>query len=96
MIKRYLCYAEGRVQGVGFRSFCMLNARKLNLTGYAKNLPNGLVEIQVQGEDASIMSFFQIVKAGDRWIRVDDFSSKSIPIVENEKSFSYGYGDSWY
>ena len=51
MIRRYLVIVEGRVQGVGMRGFCMLQAQKRGLTGYAKNLNNGRVEIQIQGEE---------------------------------------------
>ncbi len=41
---------SGRVQGVYFRAFTQKQANKLNLTGYAKNLHNGDVEIVACGE----------------------------------------------
>ena len=91
MIRRYLVIVEGRVQGVGMRGFCMLQAQKRGLTGYAKNLNNGMVEIQIQGEEAKIDEFLVTVRQGNQFIRVDDMSVKSIPVVENEKRFVYGY-----
>ena len=91
MIRRYLVIVEGRVQGVGMRGFCMLQAQKRGLTGYAKNLNNGMVEIQIQGEETKIDEFLVTVRQGNQFIRVDDMSVKSIPVVENEKLFGYGY-----
>lgn len=92
-MKRYHVIVEGQVQGVGFRTFCMLEAQKLTLTGNVKNLSNGMVEIFVQGEEEKIDLFLARVQKGDgRFIRVDDISCKSVPIVEGEKRFSYGYG----
>lgn len=91
MIKRYLVIVEGRVQGVGMRGFCMLQAQQRGLTGNVKNLANGMVEIQVQGKEEIIDSFLTAIKLGNQFIRVDDMSVKSIPVIENEKRFSYGY-----
>ncbi|PSO04628.1 hypothetical protein B9Q12_02050, partial [Candidatus Marsarchaeota G2 archaeon ECH_B_SAG-G06] len=40
----------GVVQGVGFRAYARSLANSLSLSGYAKNLPDGSVEIFVQGK----------------------------------------------
>ncbi len=45
---------KGRVQGVGFRATVRMYAQQLKLTGYARNLSNGDVEIRAQGEKASL------------------------------------------
>ncbi|MBR3312337.1 MAG: acylphosphatase [Solobacterium sp.] len=90
-MKRYHVFVEGRVQGVGFRSFCMLNAQRLNLTGNVKNLTNGIVEMFVQGEEADIDRFLAVVEKGNTWIRVDEISVKSVPVVEGEKKFGYSH-----
>ena len=39
----------GRVQGVGFRYTSYNIARRYQLTGYVKNLPDGTVEMMAQG-----------------------------------------------
>jgi acylphosphatase len=44
---------SGVVQGVGYRSFVLSVARKLNMGGYVRNLPDGTVEVVVQPEDES-------------------------------------------
>lgn len=91
MIRRYHVFVEGRVQGVGFRGFCMIRAQRYKLTGTVKNLPNGMVEIYVQGEDDNINKFLDEIEKGDRFIRVDNISVKPSAIVENEKKFTYGW-----
>ncbi len=47
MTRRFL--VRGRVQGVGFRWFVARNARKLGLTGHARNLHDGSVEVVASG-----------------------------------------------
>ena len=45
--KRY--FVRGRVQGVGFRYFAERAAHDLALTGYARNLDDGRVEVYAVG-----------------------------------------------
>ena len=91
MIRRYHVFVEGRVQGVGFRGFCMVRANRYGLTGSVKNLPNGtMVEIYVQGEDENITKFLDEIEKGDRFIRVDNISGKQTAVVQGEKRFGYG------
>jgi acylphosphatase len=46
---RLTAIVTGRVQGVGFRYFVRRRAEPLGLTGTATNLPNGRVEVVVEG-----------------------------------------------
>lgn len=46
----------GTVQGVGFRFTAHSIARRLNLTGYVRNCPDGTVELLVQGNTEDIES----------------------------------------
>jgi acylphosphatase len=55
---------KGLVQGVGYRYFCYRKAKEYSLTGYAKNLVNGDVEIEVEGDKYLIMSFMKELKIG--------------------------------
>jgi acylphosphatase len=43
------CYISGRVQGVFFRASTQEKAQQLGLTGYARNLPDGRVEVYAYG-----------------------------------------------
>lgn len=92
MVKRYYVMIEGRVQGVGFRGFCMMQAQQRGLTGSVKNLSNGMVEVFVQGEESVVDDFLKRVQEGDgRFILVEDMSIKEVPVVEGEKRFAYGW-----
>lgn len=57
-MKRYHMIVEGRVQGVGFRSFCMQQALTYNLTGSVRNMENGMVEIFARAKRMIWFSLF--------------------------------------
>jgi acylphosphatase len=57
-------FVSGKVQGVGFRSFSEEHAVHLGLAGYARNLSDGRVEIEVEGEKDKIEEFLRIVRKG--------------------------------
>ncbi len=84
-MKRYYIVYEGIVQGVGFRWKIMTLARKYNLTGYVRNLDNGNVEAEVQGN--GVDEFLKESLSKDRFIRIYDYSVKEIPLSENERVF---------
>ncbi len=48
------CYVAGRVQGVFFRATTREQAQRLRLTGYARNLPDGRVEVLACGAPEAI------------------------------------------
>ena len=53
-VKRYHIVFSGRVQGVGFRFEYSALARRLELTGWIQNLPDGSVAAEIQGSDERI------------------------------------------
>jgi acylphosphatase len=55
---------RGRVQGVGFRWFVREHARTLRLTGWVKNLPDGLVELEVEGPPERVAELLTLVAEG--------------------------------
>jgi acylphosphatase len=81
-------YVEGRVQGVGFRYFVKNNANQLNVTGYAKNLPDTRVEFVLQGEQAAITSLLQIINRGPSNSSVKTLESQLQDTDEHYRNFS--------
>ncbi len=61
---------NGTVQGVGFRYFVVRQAESYNLTGYVKNLPNGSVLCEVEGESGLINDFLKELNVGPSASRV--------------------------
>ena len=57
-------YISGRVQGVGYRDFAQRRAAGLQLNGYARNLADGRVEIEVEGERAKIEELIRMLWQG--------------------------------
>jgi acylphosphatase len=76
----------GVVQGVGFRWFVARHARSLGLTGYARNLPDGRVEVVAAGEDDTALAQLEgLLREGPAHARVagvereDDVENHSVP-----------------
>lgn len=67
-----IAWVHGLVQGVGFRYSTQREALKLGLTGYAKNLDDGSVEVLACGEKEKVEQLIAWLKAGGpRSARVD-------------------------
>lgn len=45
---------RGRVQGIGFRWFVRVQARRLQLAGWVANRPDGTVELAASGEQEKL------------------------------------------
>jgi len=70
----------GKVQGVGFRNFVFLHAKRLNVKGYVKNNPDGTVEAVFEGDDDNINKIIELCKKGPERARVDKIDIKDIEI----------------
>jgi len=69
----------GMVQGVGYRWFVRRAALRLGLCGYAENLPDGRVEVVVEGEAASIEELSLELKRGPSLAQVDRVEKHNLP-----------------
>jgi acylphosphatase len=52
-----------------------------------RNTPHRTVEMEIQGEQASVELFCDKVRQGPRLAHVEDVNVSEIPIQENETSF---------
>ena len=77
--RRYL--VAGRVQGVGFRAATRRQAIALGLAGFARNLEDGRVDVQVSGAPAEVARFRRWLERGPAPARVDEVEETSIADV---------------
>jgi len=63
---------RGRVQGVGFREFCVRAAERLGVVGYAMNLGDGRVHVVAEGTSDALEAFVREIERGPRLARVAD------------------------
>jgi acylphosphatase len=85
-MKSYAITVKGLVQGVGYRYFTFKKAVSYGLRGYVKNLDNGNVEIEVEGDEGLLNDFMKDLKIGPR-------SSKVADLVVQELEFSGKYDE---
>ncbi|MGL6058434.1 MAG: acylphosphatase [Culicoidibacterales bacterium] len=83
-----MVHATGAVQGVGLRIFCVALANELGLTGFAKNLPDGAIEIWIEGPSSNLDAFIHRFKIGNGFSRIDHLSV-SIETAKYYQRFSF-------
>ena len=71
---------SGHVQGVGFRYSTSQVAKGFEVTGYVKNLNDGRVELEVEGEESECRGFLAALEDElDAYIRKTECSSGTRP-----------------
>lgn len=76
----------GRVQKVGFRLEVSLIAKKLGLTGWVKNTPQGEVEAEIQGEKDKIDFLINFMKSLKR-IKIVKVEEQVMEVIDTEYEF---------
>lgn len=76
------CYVSGKVQGVWFRAHTQKQAQQLNLTGWARNLLDGRVEVLACGEKKDVEKLVEWLKQGPELAKVSDLSYEELPWQE--------------
>ena len=80
--------AVGRVQMVNFRNFVKASAIQLNVTGWVKNMKDGSVTMELQGEPQIIEQLVEKIKKGRGRINVENLELADLPVVKEEKEFA--------
>lgn len=71
MNKRLEATVSGYVQGVSFRYYTHLEARRLRLTGWVANQYDGTVKVVAEGPQDALQAFAQFLLTGSPMARVD-------------------------
>ncbi len=75
---------SGRVQGVGFRYHAQRAARELGVTGWARNLEDGRVEVQGNGTVEVLNEFEARLRMGPMGSDVRGFEMVECGVVDGE------------
>ena len=86
-MRHVIVYASGRVQGVGYRASVHARIRTLNVTGYVRNMPDGTVELDIQGERSEIDEALTIAREGSSYSSVHDLNVTDVAISDNGFEF---------
>lgn len=83
------CIVSGRVQGVFFRATTQRKALELNISGWARNLPDGRVEVLACGDEDKVRELQDWLWLGPQHANVTDVN---VARVEEQviKGFSVG------
>ena len=65
------CLVGGRVQGVFYRASAARRARELGISGYARNLTDGRVEVLACGSAQAVESFIGWLSVGPSGAKVN-------------------------
>ena len=70
-------WISGHVQGVSFRYYAKDAANQANVSGWVKNLPDGRVEVVLEGEDSAVQDVLAFIKKAPTGSRVRNVTIKS-------------------
>lgn len=70
---------RGHVQGVGFRWYVWRHAERLGLRGFARNLPDGSVEVVAAGAPSAVAELERALARGPALARVARVEKSEIP-----------------
>lgn len=90
-LRRAHLLVQGQVQGVGFRAFVQSQAVRRALKGWVKNLPDGRVESEVEGDEALVNEFIRTVRRGPPLARVQNVDLEWINPHARDSSFEIMY-----
>jgi acylphosphatase len=78
-----------RVQGVGFRWATREAARRISVVGFARNRPDGSVDVEAEGDAAAVAELIDWLRVGPPSARVDDVHVRDVT-PRGDDSFEVG------
>ncbi|QYJ16993.1 Acylphosphatase [Rubrobacter xylanophilus DSM 9941] len=85
--KRVHVYVSGRVQGVFFRDSTRERARRLGVSGWVRNLPDGRVEAVFEGESGDVDEMVRWCHEGPPHARVESVEVEEEPVSKSSEGF---------
>lgn len=79
----YIVTVSGKVQGVFFRASSQQKAIDYGLSGYAKNLADGDVEVFLSGEEENVDKMLDWLKTGSDQAEVSNIEQKKVDWQEH-------------
>ena len=86
MVSKRVFY-EGRVQGVGFRYVVRNLATGYEVVGWVRNLIDGRVELEVQGDAPEVAGFLEAIRDSQLRGHITRFVTQDIPAKSGVKGF---------
>jgi acylphosphatase len=86
------CLVGGRVQGVAYRASTAHRARELGIAGYARNLPDGRVEVLVIGEASVVNAFVEWLWTGSSAAKVTSVESTDVTLSADQRPAGFTTG----
>ena len=80
-------WVSGKVQGVYFRASTAKKAKKLDLSGWVKNLTDGRVEILAQGSEQSLDALLQWCDHGPMLAKVNEVKHEKLQVEQEHAPF---------
>ncbi len=89
--KQFRAIVRGKVQGVYYRATTVGRAQTLGLAGFARNLPDGSVEVVARGEESVLRRFLESLHVGPTLARVIGVDVDWSDTTPTEEPFSVKY-----
>jgi acylphosphatase len=87
-IKRFHLTISGRVQGVSYRMSAWEKARQLGLTGWVRNLSDGRVEMEIEGDAQQLQQMTDWAWQGPRFAEVSHVEISEITVSGEFSEFN--------
>lgn len=81
-------FYEGRVQGVGFRYTVKTLARGFDVVGRVRNLPDGRVELEVDGDSDEVGAFLDEIRESSLAGHIRKEEVSNIPPLTGVRGFT--------
>jgi acylphosphatase len=87
-MRRVRAIVSGRVQGVCYRAETQGQARRLGVTGWVRNLPDGRVELEAEGPAAQIAQLLAWCRRGPAAARVERLVVDELAATGDDAGFA--------